>query len=122
MIRRAVLALLFAAAVWRSAGDYARLVRDSFAMLRLPYEERRERILGGDYVVMRRLAAELPRDQAVAIVLRRPKDIDRGIFLNAQLYPRTTRIYDGVDKYRADAHRPRLAVVVDGAEMRVEQP
>ena len=118
MMRRLVLIVLFGSAMWTSVPDLARLVRDSFTFARLSHEERRERVYGADYVTMRRFAKELP-DVPVAIVLRTPPDVDRGIFVNYYLYPRPTRIYDGVDKYRADPKRPRTIVFVNGDDMRV---
>lgn len=110
-MRALLIAALFACALWTSARDYAALVRDSVAMFRLPYEERRERVLGGDYAAMRTFARELPRDAKIAIVLRQPKDIDRGIFLNYYLYPRTTRIVVG------QAPPGYIALYVDGSNM-----
>ena len=115
-VRAAVLVLLFAGAGWTSARDYAQLVREAFSMLRLPYEERREHVLGGNYVVMRKLARELPRDARVDIVLRRPQDIDRGIFLNYYLFPRVTRIHVGA------IPRGQVVVLVDGSDIRVVSP
>jgi hypothetical protein len=114
MMRRLAIVALFAAAAWTSARDYAQLVRDSLAQFRLPYEERRAFVLGGDYVTMRRLAQQVPRDARVAIVLRRPSDIDRGIFLNYYLYPRTTRIVTG------QAPPGYIAILVDGPDMHIE--
>jgi hypothetical protein len=117
--RAAVLVLLFGSAMVFSVPDLARLVRDSFVFARLSYEQRRERVYGPDYATMRRFAAELPRGAAVAIVLRRPQDVDRGIFVNYYLYPRVTRIYDGVAAYRADAKRPRTIIFISSEGMRV---
>ncbi|HJQ38053.1 MAG TPA: hypothetical protein VKB93_13020 [Thermoanaerobaculia bacterium] len=125
-MRAVLIAALLAAALWSSGRDYAQLVRDSWAMFRLPYEERRERVLGGDYAAMRTFAEELPRDARVAIVLHRPSDIDRGIFLNYYLYPRPTTI--NVER-RALARRIEtgglkpaapLVIVVDGSDMYIE--
>jgi hypothetical protein len=114
-MRALLIAALFACALWTSARDYAQLVRESWAMFRLPYEERRERALGGDYAVMRRLASEIPRDAHVAIVLRQPRDIDRAIFLNYYLYPRKSRIFAG------GAPRGRVVVIVDGSDMHLQR-
>lgn len=113
-MRALLIAALFACALWSSGRDYVQLVRDSWAMFRLPYEERRERVLGGDYAAMRTFAQELPRDARVAIVLRRPSDIDRGIFLNYYLYPRTTRIVT------AQPPPGYIVIIVDGPDMHIE--
>lgn len=110
MMRRLALAVLFACAIGFSGRDYVQLVRDSLTLLPLRYEERRERVLGGDYVVMRRLASEIPRDATVTIVLQHPRDIDRGIFLNYYLYPRPTHFNEP---------RTGVVVLVDGSDMRV---
>ncbi|PYQ31067.1 MAG: hypothetical protein DMF56_03955 [Acidobacteria bacterium] len=134
MMRRPALAVLFACAIWFSGHEYVQLVRDSLALLPLRYEERRERVLGGDYVVMQRLASEIPRDASVTIVLRRPRDIDRGIFLNYYLYPRATHFTEPsrcgagfptcppggrLESLPHTMTRTGVIVLVDGSDMRV---
>ena len=115
-MRALLIAALFACALWGSGRDYAQLLRDAFEMVRLPYEERRERVLGGDYAAMRTFAQELPRDQRIDIVLRHPRDIDRGIFLNYYLFPRPTRIHVGT------VPRGNLVILVDGSDFEVIPP
>jgi|ERR1044071_1592342 hypothetical protein len=110
MMRRLALAILFACAIWFSGRDYVQLVRDSLSMLRQPYEARRERALGGDYIVMQRIVREIPRDAVVTIVLKVPKDVDRGVFLSYYLYPRPTHFNEP---------RTGVVVLVDGGDMRV---
>src|SRR5688572_3129561 len=90
-----------------------RVVRRAADLARLPYDDRRAYILGPLYPAARAIGAALPPGEPVAIVLRRHADGDLGIYVNYYLHPRPTRMYYGLDAYRADPNRARHIAAID---------
>jgi hypothetical protein len=105
-------AIVLLSAVIFSMPDVVGELRTAFAIESLPYGQRREAVIGALYTSIRQLRRELPENETIALILRRPEDIGNGVFANYYLYPRTTRIYFGLDSYREDLSPDRFRTIV----------
>lgn len=127
-----VAALLVSAAAF-SFPELGRLTRLAWDLAPLPYAERRERLMDY-YASMRAARRQLPESERVAIVLARPEELGRGVFIHYYLYPRPARLYQGLEDYRrtldpppektllyVDGRRPEIARLMSYGEIRREQ-
>src|ERR1051325_7825152 len=112
MLRRIVLAVLLASAIVVTLPRLWREARYTHEMRGLTLEQRRERMMGSFYASIRRVDRELPREEPLALVLRRPADLDLAIFFNYYTYPRRTHIYHSLGDYAIDTSPKRPKTII----------
>jgi hypothetical protein len=83
-----------------------RRTSEAAALVRLPYGARRARVNGAIWRSATEVARRFPAETRIPIIMRRAQDVDRVVFLNDYLYPRTTHAYWSLDQYRAEAPAP----------------
>lgn len=84
-------------------GAVPQLVRGTKELVRLlpeRYDARRAIALGAFWPSVEEVRRSFPGDARIPIVLRRPRDIDRAVFLNYYLYPRGVDYVWGADAWR----------------------
>lgn len=113
----AVFGAVFLGGALFSLPGSVRLAQRTLELAPLPYEERRARVLGELYVSLRALEKTLPPGD-VSVLLLGPNAIDRGIFVNYHLYPRSSHLY--FNELPADApRRPLLVTEAEGPVRRM---
>jgi len=95
----AVAAVLILSSAWFVLPRAWRQTVSSARLAGLPYESRRELVLGEFYTSLRALERGLPSSAPLPILMRRKHDVDRAIFASYYLYPRICRFYF-IDQYR----------------------
>jgi hypothetical protein len=83
-----------------------RQTREAVSLARLPYEARRARVNGPFWISIAEVQRRMPAGEPVRVILRRPHDWDRLVFLTYYLYPHVTRWFASLDHYRAVAPAP----------------
>ena len=116
--RHAVVAILFAAALWTSLPRMTRLVLDAARLVPLSYEQRRERVIGPYYASIQRIWSRLGVREPIGLSMRdAERDVGGLVFANYYLYPRATRYYENLDAYRktvlVDPTQPERLVRID---------
>lgn len=108
-LARTAAAVVVLCAVAASLPPLVAGVRLAASMLRMPYEARRERLMGDWYRSIERLRREIPRHERIALIA----GDGHVVFANSYLYPRRTRMYPSRDAYRSAAFDPaRPATIV----------
>jgi hypothetical protein len=115
---RAVVGILFAAALWSSVPRMTRLALDATRFFPLSPELRMERALGSYYTSILRIRAHLRPEEPVGLSTRLlERDIDGAIFANYYLSPNPTRLYATLDDWRTtvliDPLQPKKLVRID---------
>jgi hypothetical protein len=111
-VRRVVFILLFLSLASTTAPLLVARAREAARLLPLTYRERLSRTVGF-YDVAQRLKTELPPGEPIAMILRKPTDVDIAIFFNYYMYPIKSRIYYDLGLYRNDPKRAEIVVGVD---------
>ena len=98
--------LLVSSALVADAGNLLRGMHDAWQLRKLSRNERRERLFPALFGSIHQIERELPSSEAVPVMMRTPRDVDCGVFLNYYLYPRPTKFFWTLDQYRFEAQRP----------------
>ena len=136
MSRRRVITLAGAALVLSSliaaAPALVSETRRAAALARMPYKERRHRVLGPLWDSIDAVK-RIPGTGAIPIVMRRPEDIDPTLLVSSYLYPRATKHFWSLEFYRSepisltapavyiDTSRTNAARVMTYLDIRAEQ-
>jgi hypothetical protein len=102
--------LVFALVAAFSAPGFLSLTRRAFSLATLDPEARREVALGEPYRSIRDLDREIPAGEPLAVLLRGPGALDRGVFVNYYVYPR--RSFNHFER-QLPADAPRYLAVVE---------
>jgi len=116
-LTRIAAALLFVSLAASTLPRLIAIVNHARTLLPLPYEARRERLMGPWYASLEKLRAELPKKEQIALIAP-PRELDAAIFANYYLYPIRTRLFAGRNAYRnaaPDRMRPAIVVEVNAA-------
>jgi hypothetical protein len=103
VIRRILFFALFASVAAASLPGLGEHLRETWSLRRLPYEARRERVLGPFYASVKALRGG---KKPLALIVADPSNSDAPIFANYYLYPRRTVVFHDLDEYRAAANEP----------------
>lgn len=101
----AVAACIACAALGAGASRILELAQTTRKLLPVPFEIRREMLLGAYYPAVRELRRTFPSRQSIDVIWRGHPDIDTAIFTNYYLYPRVRR-FSQLDAWRATPRRP----------------
>jgi len=117
-MRRAVVGILFAAALWTSLPRMTRLALDAAKFAPLSPEQRLERVFGAYYTSILRIRSQLREEEPVGLSARDMERDNNGVvFANYYLYPRPTRYYESLDVWRStvliDPSQPKKLVRMD---------
>lgn len=117
-MRRAVVGILFAAALWTSVPRMTRLALDAAKFFPLSHEQRMSRALGSYYTSILRIRVHLREEEPVGLSPRVvERDLNGLIFANYYLSPHPTRYYESLDAYRGtvltDPSQPKKLVRMD---------
>lgn len=111
-------ALAFAAVLlslaWTTGPGLIDAARQAAALAGLDPEERRERTMAPFYESVRRIDSLTPPAEPLAIVLAGQEDGGPALFFNYYAFPRRTRLYFGLERYRLDSKGPRRIVRIAG--------
>lgn len=118
--RRAIVAILFASALWTSLPRMIRSAREAIYLALWPYEARRVRVLGPFYRTLHRARTQLGANEIAGISMRDvERDITNGVFASYYLYPRRTKLFGSLDDYRVmalvDPSHPKRLLRIDTA-------
>jgi hypothetical protein len=97
-MRKAVVGILFATALWTSLPRMTHASLEAISLLRLPYEQRRGRMLGPFYLSIQSIRAELRENETVGISMRDPER-DAGIAVLSSTAPRLLTHFIGPAMY-----------------------
>lgn len=108
MIRRIVFFAVVACAAAASLQRLVELVGQARELGPLPYEARRERVVGPFYASAKALKGNEP----LALITPAGGSADAAIFANYYLYPRRTTIFRNIDDYRANSGNPQRPAAI----------
>jgi len=101
MLRRLALAALLCSTGFFGAARLFDVVTLSWRLHAMPRDQRRAVLFGSWDASARRLAASIPADAAVDMVMVVPESRDLAVLGGAILQPRDCRFFDGWDGWRA---------------------
>lgn len=107
-LARTAAAVVVLCAVAASVPRLIANVRLAASMIHMPYEARREALMGDWYRSIERLRREIPRNERVALIA----GDGHVAFANSYLYPRRTRMYQSRDAYRNAAYDPQRPATI----------
>jgi hypothetical protein len=116
--------LLLAPFVYSSTPQLWKISRLSVALMTKPWHQRRTIILGPWYADIREIRRIIPEAEYVAVIPRRPEDLDAAVFAIYHLYPRSTRLFRSWPDWQQNQHEgldrsvppPSWIVVVNGTK------
>lgn len=104
---------LFLSVAWTTGPDLWRDVGQSAGMARLPYSEKRVRVMGPFYAAVKRLDRVLPPNERLAIIFADLDSAFPAAFASHYLYPRDTRSYYRLAPWRNDPNHPLILALAD---------